>query len=78
MIFMLILDITIIVIKITLMVLIYELFDSFILCEYRKRRYKIDKATKILITGGSRGIGRQIALNFAKFHKVHIIIFDLV
>lgn len=44
-----------------------------------KRKKKLSKGTKILITGGVQGIGKQLAVNFADNHMddVTLIIIDI-
>jgi len=44
----------------------------------RRQSYKLNAETTVLITGACSGIGKQLALNFAKNLKCHIIIYDLL
>jgi NADPH:quinone reductase-like Zn-dependent oxidoreductase len=71
-------DLIIVLIKIALLIVTYSIVDEVIISRLKRRRYKITKDTTIVITGASGGIGRQIALNFAKHHKATIIVLDLV
>ena len=49
-----------------------------IINKYRRNNYKLDSNTTILITGACSGLGKQVALNFSKAFKCHIIIFDIL
>lgn len=45
---------------------------------WRKKSCTANSETTVLITGGCSGIGKQLAINFAKNLKCHIIIYDIL
>lgn len=46
--------------------------------KYKKRSYILTSNTNVLITGACSGIGKQLALNFAKNLKCQILILDIL
>lgn len=63
------------IIESVLILSIYELIDILI-CIYRKTKYKIDENAVILVAHGSKGLGKQLCLHFARNHKCKIVILD--
>lgn len=46
--------------------------------KFKKRSYTLGSQTNVLITGACSGIGKQIAINFAKNLKCKIFIYDIL
>lgn len=59
-------NLIILTIAIILLLTVIHYLDLLVVCPYRRRGYIINKDTHILITGACMGIGRQIALQFAR------------
>ena len=57
--------------------IIFVLVWWFALIKTPRKKLEIDSKTNILITGGCMGLGYQLSLIFAKYHKCNLIIFDI-
>jgi 3-oxoacyl-[acyl-carrier protein] reductase len=63
-----------------LIVIVVGVVFTWIISQYiKKEEHKkktLNRQSKILITGACKGIGRELALLFARRHNCHIVVFD--
>ena len=68
-------DIECFLIMILIGVFLTWVISYYIKKEERKKK-DLNRQSKILITGACKGIGRELALLFARRHNCHIVVFD--